>query len=70
VAVVKRAHDLKMGLAAIGAGHGIYDKVAGMALVLVLFFGNIFKPVIFFYQILLLHAPIHTTTSQESLIYF
>jgi hypothetical protein len=41
-----------------------------MALVLVFFFGNIFKPVIFFYQILLLHAPIHTTTSQESLINF
>jgi hypothetical protein len=41
-----------------------------MALVFALFFWNIFELFVFFCQILLLCAPIHTTTSQESLIYF
>jgi hypothetical protein len=41
-----------------------------MAFVFTLRFRNIFKSFIFFYRILLLRAPIHTTTSQESLINF
>jgi hypothetical protein len=48
VAVVEWAHDLKVGLTAVGAGHCIDNKVAGVSFVLVLFFGNIFEAFIFF----------------------
>ncbi len=70
VAVVKRAHYGKMGFAAVRAWGRVNNKVARMALVYTLFFRNIFKFFVFFCQILLLCAPIHTTTSQESLINF
>jgi hypothetical protein len=70
VAMVERAHDLEMGLSAIGAGRGIDNKVTGMALVMPFFFGNFFNSFVFFCQIRLLCAPIHTTTLQEFLINF
>jgi hypothetical protein len=59
-----------MGLAAIGAGLGIDNKVTGMALVMPFFFGYFFDSLVFFCQIRLLRAPIHTTTLQEFLINF
>lgn len=46
--MVERTHDLEMGLTAIGAGRGIDNKVTGMALVMPLFFGNIFESFVFF----------------------
>lgn len=68
VTVVEWAHDLQMCLATVGTGIFINDKVAGVALVLSFFFGNIFEFFVFFCYFRLLYAPIHTTTSRQSLI--
>lgn len=68
VTAVERAHDLQMSLATVGAWVFINDKVTGMALVLSFVFGDIFKFFVFFGYFRLFVAPIHTTTSQHSLI--
>ena len=67
VAVVERAHDLKLGLTAVRARVLVYDEVAGMALVFALGFRNIVEFLVFFCNFPLLCAPIHTTTSRMSL---
>jgi hypothetical protein len=69
-AVIERTHHFEMSLAAIGAGLGIDNKVTGMALVMPFFFRYFFDSLVFFCQIRLFRAPIHTTTLQEFLINF
>ena len=67
VTVVKRAHDLELGLPAVRAWVLVHDEMAGMALVFPLRFRDIFEFRVFFRNFPLVCAPIHTTTSHKSL---
>ena len=68
VAVVKRAHDLQVRLAAFWARLFVYDEVTGVALVFALLFRNIVRSLIFLSQHSLFCTPIHTISSQKCLI--
>mgnify|MGYP007068282978 CR=1 FL=1 len=70
VAVIERAHDLKLGLPTIRARDLVHDEVAGMALVFALYFRNIVEFLVFFCNFPLICAPVHTTTLQKCLINF
>ena len=59
VAVIKRAHNLKLCLTAAGARCFIDNMVAGVALVPALFNRNIFKSGVFFLEAELFRCPVH-----------
>lgn len=68
VTVVKRAHDLKVRLAAFRAWLFVDDEVTGVALVFALLFRNIVQFLVFERQYSLFCSPIHTISLHRSLI--
>ena len=68
VAVVERAHQFKVRLAAVGTGILVNNQVAGVTLVFALFFRNIIQSFVFICYFLLFRCPIHTITLHRSLI--
>ena len=68
VAVIKRAHDFKVRLTAVGTWLFIDNEVAGMALILAFLFRNIINIFKFICQGLLFCGPIHSISSHNSLI--
>ena len=58
-AVIERAHDLEVSLAAVGTWTLVDDIVAGVALVPAFFFGYILQRFVFFCQSKLFLSPYH-----------